>query len=200
MNIAHEHEARDRLHELEGEKDVVSIGPASPSLAPSGEFTSMMVFEDSEADCLVICCSDHDFRQQNIEFLEACGYKRPHVISIPSGVAVVHSMVASINFLSKAAERLIAKAVESTGVSEAICIAHENCGGYKVGQVDLIGKLARRLAGKPMEEIQKEHVAKAARALSRSFRKVKVRAFFADIVAGENGSKHVRYSEVPLKK
>ncbi len=94
---------------------------------------------------------------------------------------------------------MIAKALELTGVQEVVCIAHEDCGGYKAGRINLVGKITRKLSGRSIEEIQQVHLAKSARALSRSFRDVKVRAFFADLVDGDSGAKTVVFREVRFR-
>lgn len=161
-------------------------------------FISSVSFEDVDASCLVICCSDHRFRRQTIEFLRRLGYDYPHVISLPGSVAVIHSLAAAIGFLSKAVNRLVDKAVELTGVTEIICIAHEDCGGYKAGRVKLIGKFSRRLAGGSIQEIQLEHLEKAARSIELSTG-VNVRTFFAGIVdSGEN--RRVLFKEIQRRR
>jgi len=178
-----------------GEEEVSTMLVDDSTLEGEG-FTSSIPFEvHAESDCLVICCSDHRFQQQNIEFLRALGYRSPEVLQFPSGVSLAHSMVASVNFLSKAVEKLIDKAVELTGVDTVVCIAHEDCGGYKAGRVRLIGKLTQRMSGKSVEEIQHDHLVDAVSFLQRYLRKVRVRAFFADIVDGEGGPR-VSYREV----
>ena len=195
--------AASPLHGNEGlddREDTPSVGGGLDSRGlVDGVFASPARWDASDADCLVVCCSDHRFRPHSIEFLKACGYTDLHVISFPSGVAILHSLVASIGFLSKAADLMIAKAIEVTGVREIVCIAHEDCGGYKAGRVELIGKITRRLSGRSIEEIQQEHLAKSAKALSRSFRDVRVRAFFADLVEGESGAKTVVFREVRFR-
>jgi carbonic anhydrase len=157
-------------------------------------FTSAAPYVEDEADCLVIWCSDHRFRRQNLELLRQLGFERPYVLSLPGGVAVVHSMVAAMGFLSKAATRMIEKAVELTGADEIICIGHEECGAYQAGKVPFVGKISRRLSGKSIEEIQQEHLAKAARKLEVAIGGVGVRTFYASI-EGE-GERRVVFSEV----
>ena len=179
------------------EKKPDDISVLGEELASHG-FTSTIPFEDKNADCLGIWCSDQRFRRQNIEFIRALGYQHPYVISLPSGVAVAHSMVAAINFLSKAFHRLLAKAVELTDVTDIVCIAHEDCGGYKAGRVKLIGQISRRLTGKSTREIQCAHLAQASRDIALSMDVVNVRAFYANVHT-EGKDHHVHYKEVPFQ-
>lgn len=162
-------------------------------------FASTIPWEDQTADCLVICCSDHRFRSQNIEFIKRLGYRCPHVISLPSGVGIAHGRAAASEFLPKAVKRLLAKAAELTGASDLICIAHEDCGGYRSGRVKLIGKVSRRLTHKSIGEIQREHLQAAARSIRHSLPDTNVRTFYAELFE-EGGETRVRYKEIALPR
>ena len=175
--------------------EVKAVVPGVRVPLAEGGFTSTIAWENEQADCLVVMCSDHRFRRQALEFVQSLGYQNPHVLSLPGGVAIMHSMVAAIGFLSKAAGRLVAKALELTGARDVICIAHEDCGAYKAGKVELVGKVTRRLAGSSLQEIQRDHLLKAARTIQFSLDGVNVRTFYADVV-GEDSRVH--FSEVVL--
>ncbi len=172
------------------------LDSAVGALSAEAGFTSTIPMESGEADCLVVMCSDHRFRRQALEFVHSLGYEQPHVLSLPGGVAIMHSMVAAIGFLSKAAGRLVAKAVELTGVRDVLCIAHEDCGGYRAGKVELVGRVTRRLAGSSLQEIQRDHLIKAARTIHFSLDGVNVRTFYADVVGDEDPRVH--FSEVAV--
>ena len=99
-------------------------------------------------------------------------------------------------FLHKGMGLLLKKAIDLTGVQTVICIGHEDCGGYKAGKYEIVQAVSRRLRGKPVREIQHEHLQKAGRTISRQLGgDVQVKVFFADVV--QNGEGHqVKYSPV----
>lgn len=166
-------------------------------LARNG-FTSDVPWENLPADVVVVCCSDQRFGRQNRQFLRALGFKSPHFIQIPSGLAVFHSLVAATGFLSKGMNLLLDKAIDLTGVKDVICIAHHDCGGYKVGRFEIVGKVTRRLAGVDIRHVQVEHLHKAARDIQRRMgNDTNVRAFYSDVV-GREGDQRVKFTEIDL--
>ena len=159
-------------------------------------YTSTIPWEDTPADCVVICCSDPRFERQNEDFVNRLGYSQPHFIQIPSGLAVFHSLVTMTSFLHKGMGLLLKKAVELTNVSTIVCIGHEDCGGYKSGKHEIIRTIPRRLAGKSIREIQVDHLKTAGRSISRQLGgNVEVRVFYADVV---NSPDHdgVKFTEI----
>ena len=189
----HEEEAPQVAVAIEEEATATVISPEQ--LARSG-YTSDVEWENLPADVVVICCSDQRFGRQNRQFLRALGYDNPHFIQVPSGLAVFHGLAAVSGFLPKAMERLLEKAIDLTQVKEVICIAHHDCGGYKLGRIEVLGKLTRRLAGLDIKDVQEEHLIKAARELqTRLGSDVTIRAFYADVV-GPEGSQKVNYGVI----
>jgi hypothetical protein len=147
---------------------------------------------------VVICCSDQRFGRQNREFLRALGFQSPHFIQIPSGLAVFHGLAAVSGFLPKGMNLLLDKAIDLTGVKDVICIAHHDCGGYKAGRFEVIGKLTRRLAGMDIQDVQTEQLHRAARDVQlRMGNDTTVRAFYSDVV-GNEGDQQVKFSEIDL--
>jgi len=163
-----------------------------------GGYTSPVAWENHGADCVVITCSDQRFREPTLDFLKHMGYENPQVLAVPSGVAIAHSLTAFLGFLSKAMSMLLSKAIEVTGATELICVAHEDCGGYRAGNVKLIGDITRRLRGKSIREIQMMHLEKAARDLRYTLSGVDLRLFYADVIDTPQGQR-VNFSEVPVK-
>jgi hypothetical protein len=162
----------------------------------SAGYTSSIPWTDTEADCVVICCSDSRFGQQNEEFVKSLGFSQPHFMQVPSGVAVFASLVAAAGFLHKGMGLLLKKAIELTGVETVICIGHEDCGSYRTGKFKIVQAVARRLSDKPVREIQHDHLRKAGRTIARQLgRNVEVRVFYADLVQDGAGS-HVKYVPV----
>jgi len=159
-------------------------------------YTSTVPWENEAADCVVICCSDHRFEKQNEEFVKALGFAHPHFMQIPSGVAVFASLVAAANFLHKGMGLLLKKAIDLTEVETVICIGHEDCGGYKAGKYQIVQAVSRRLAGKPVRDIQHDHLRKAGKTISRQFGgNVEVRVFYSDVVQEPDGE-HVKFVHV----
>ena len=163
----------------------------------SSTFVSPTEWADNEPDCLVVSCSDHRFEEQTRELAHHLGFTRPHTIQLPSGPALTLTLVASFGFLSKAMDKIVEKAVEmkQATAKEIICVAHHDCGGYKmIGKVSLLAFATRRLTGRSIYDLQREHLAKAARQIARATH-MPVRAFFADVVDEADG-KRVRFTEV----
>jgi hypothetical protein len=170
-------------------------GPLTDRQVQDG-YTSPIAWEDQESDCVVICCSDPRFEKQNEEFVKALGFSHPQFMQIPSGVAVFASLVAAANFLHKAMGLLLGKAIEKSGVETVICIGHEDCGGYSAGKYKIVQAVSRRLAGKPVREIQHDHLRKAGKTISRQFGgEVEVRVFYADVVQ-EGNAERVKFVHV----
>lgn len=161
-------------------------------------YTSPIPWADAKADVIAICCSSEKFNDQNRDFLKTLGFKAPHCIQVPSGPALLHGLTVAKGFVAKAMSLAVEKAVDLVGVPEVICIGHENCGGYKTGRVALLGALSRRLVDKDLQDVQIEHLRRAARELQlRLGRSVTVSAYFARIVT-EQGKRLVRYEPVDL--
>ena len=85
---------------------------------------------------------------------------------------------------------LLKKAIDLTGAETVICIGHEDCGGYKAGKYQIVQAVSRRLAGKPVRDIQHDHLRKAGKTISRQFGgNVEVRVFYADVVQERKGDR-----------
>jgi hypothetical protein len=191
------------------ESPPVAPEPAAPASEPAapppgdqlaGEGASSAIpYEDHAADCVVICCSDHRFREPSLELVRRLGFSHPHMIQIPGGVAISLPLIAAVGFLSKAVDKLMEKAIRHTGVNDVICIAHEDCGGYKAENVKLIDTVVRKATGESVRDMQIEHLRKACRRLQLGLRGMTVRAFFADVVE-EGPSPHVSFREVSLDR
>lgn len=161
-------------------------------------FTSNIPWQDLPADVVVVCCSDQRFEDQNRQFLSALGFKSPHFIQIPSGLAVFHTLIAAVGFLPKAMELLLDKAVDLTGVKDVICIAHHDCGGYKLGRFQILGKMSKRLTGKDLRDVQIEHLHQATRSIQlRLGSDTNVRAFYSDVI-GQEGNQRVKFHEIDV--
>jgi len=127
---------------------------------------------------------------------QALGYTMPHFIQVPGGPASLYGLAAVSGFLTKAMGAFVDKAVDLLGVKELILIAHEDCGAYKAGRVEVLAQLTRRLSGKNMKNVQIEHLQKGARDLqARAGHGIEVLAFYGSIL--DNGSfKQIRYEPV----
>lgn len=159
------------------------------SVAREG-FTSTIPWDGRLADVVVLTCSSEKFHDQTEEFIAALGFTNPHIIQVPGGVAMFHSLAVVRGIVAKAMELFLDKAIDLVHVREVICIAHQNCGAYKAGRITLVGDLTRRLSGKSLTEVQQEHLIKAARDVqSRLGRDIKVRAFFASIDNSSNSAR-----------
>lgn len=158
-------------------------------------FTSSIAWQNAEPDCLVVCCSDHRFEQQTRDLAHHLNFKNPHVLQMPSGAVLTLPLATTINFLSKAADRIIERIVEMKHVKDIILVGHHDCGAYKVERVSLINTVIKQFTGKTVHELQCEHLAQAARRLHLGMRGVRVRAFFASVTT-ENGEQRVRFDEV----
>jgi carbonic anhydrase len=165
--------------------------------AQSGTFISDQSWQDTQPDCLVVCCSDHRFEPQTRDLVLHLNFKHPHVLQIPSGAVLSLPLLSSINFLSKAADRMIERIVEMKHVRDILIVAHHDCGAYKAERVPLLNNLVQRYTGKAIQDLQREHLAQAARRLKLGLRGVRVRAFFADVVR-EGEQSRVRFTEVPV--
>jgi hypothetical protein len=169
---------------------------ADPGAPASKGHTSTIPWTDTPADCVVICCSDSRFERQNEDFVKSLGFSQPHFMQVPSGVAVFASLVAAAGFLHKGMGLLLKKAIELTGVETVICIGHEDCGSYQAGKFRIVQAVTRRLADKPLREIQHDHLRKAGRTIARQLgRRIEVRVFYADLVRDDGGA-HVKYVHV----
>jgi len=201
--------AKTETQEREAQPTLVEAAPESVILSKDVKthlteeeiarkgFTSSYPWEDKQADCLVIACSDQRFRLQSLDFVKHLGFNNPHVIQFPSGLAAAHPLISVFGFLSKAVDKLLDKAIEATGAKDIICIAHEDCAAYKLEKVKLIDTTLRKFSGKSVRDIQFEHLQKAARRLQLALRGINVRTFYADVV--ESGSEsHVNFKEIPL--
>ena len=162
-----------------------------------GGFSAPTVWVDAPADCLVITCSDHRFRRQVDEFIKALGYKQPHVLSFPSGVALAHPLISTLGFLTKGIDKLLEKSLDVTHVKEVVCIAHEDCGVYGAGKIKLVDTLSRKFRGKPIRDIQCDHLSRSVARLKSAFRGVRVRAFYADVDSNGSASK-VTFREIEV--
>jgi hypothetical protein len=154
--------------------------PAGGDLHGRG-FTSSVEYRDRPADCVVIACSDQRFRLQTLELVRHLGFSNPQLIQIPGGLVVSLPLLAASGFLSKAVDRIVEKALEVSGVETVICVAHEDCGGYRAENVRFLDTAVRRLTGGSIRETQITHLRKAARRLQLGLRQTTVRAFFADV-------------------
>lgn len=163
---------------------------------PEEGYTASIPWTDTPPDCVVLCCSDPRFEQQNEEFVKALGFTQPHFMQNPSGVAVFTSLVAAAGFLHKGMGLLLNKAIDLTGVEKVICIGHEDCGGYRAGKIDIVQAVAKRFASKPVREIQIDHLEKAGRTISRQLgSSIEVSVYYADVIQDRTGDR-VKYSPV----
>jgi len=171
------------------------MSSSKPALQSADTFTSTTAWQDSQPDCLVVCCSDHRFEAQTRELVRHLNFKHPHVLQVPSGAVLTLPLASAINFLSKAADRIIERVVVTKHVSDVILVGHHDCGAYKIERVSLISDLIKRYTGQSVHDMQREHLLQAARRLRLGVRGVRVRAFFADVVT-ENGQARVRFDEL----
>jgi carbonic anhydrase len=141
----------------------------------------------------VASCSDHRFEQQNREFLRGLGFRRPHIIQNPSGVAV-YTSAAATDSLPEGMGLLLGKAMELTGARHVVFLGHAECGGYTSGAVELV-----RNAGaseRPVRDVQIDHLENAGRTISERLGEgVEVSVYYAD-VGGEADARRVRYASV----
>lgn len=181
------------------EEDILEADEGAPlsneDLAGRG-FTSSVAYRDEPADCVLITCSDQRFRLQTLELVRHLGYARPHIIQIPGGLVVSLPLLAAFGFLSKAVDRIVEKALEATGVEDVICIAHEDCAGYKAENVRFLDAAVRKVTGGSIRDTQISHLRKAARRLQLGLRGMTVRAFFADV--SDTPSPQVTFQEVDI--
>jgi carbonic anhydrase len=166
-----------------------------PGLEDKGPYVSEIPWQDTPPDCLIVCCSDHRFERQTRELAAHLNFKNPHVLQVPSGAVLSLPLASAINFLSKAIDRIIERIVETKQVRDIVLVGHHDCGAYKAERIPLLSDLIKRYTKKPIHEIQRDHLADAARRLQLSVRGVRVRAFFADVMQ-EGPQSHVRFTEV----
>ncbi len=159
------------------------------------ELVSEIPWEDTAPDCLIVSCSDHRFERQTRELARLLNFKYPHVLQVPSGAVLTLPLAAAFNFLSKAIDKIIERVVDAKSVREIILVAHEDCGAYKVERMSLVASALKRLTGKTVQDLQREHLLQAAHRIRIGIRGVNVRAFYASVVV-ENEVKRVRFTEV----
>lgn len=151
---------------------------------------------DGAPDCLVVCCSDHRFERHIRSLVEHLGFRRPHVLQFPSGAALSLPLVSAFNFISKAVDKIIERVVEIKHVQDVVLVAHEDCGAYKAERVPLVTTMLKRVTGKTVSDIQREHLAQAGRRITLGLRGgVRVRSFYAE-VQGPAEDRRVRFVEV----
>jgi hypothetical protein len=173
---------------------------AAPAPEPGADgFVSDIPWQDDRPDCLVVCCSDHRFEAQTRDMVRHLNFSRPHVLQIPSGAALTLPLASAFNFLSKALDKIIERVVEMKQIREVILVGHQDCGAYKTERVPLIDTMVKRLTGKSVLDLQREHLGQAARRIKTGIRDVNVRTFFADVV-GDGAERRVRFVEIPSKK
>lgn len=161
------------------------------------EFVSGVPFHDTQPDCLIVCCSDHRFEEQNRELARHLGFKHPHVVQIPGGVALTLPLATTLNFISKAIDRIIERIVAMKNPKSVILIAHHDCGAYKAdhGKHPLVESVVKHLLKKDASELQQDHLGQAAKRLKLALNGTPVRAFYAG-VREDLGVQKVAYSEV----
>jgi carbonic anhydrase len=158
-------------------------------------FTSELAWQDGPPDCLVVCCSDHRFERQVRDLVLHLNFKQPHILQFPSGAVLTLPLTSAFNFVSKAVDKIVERVVEMKQVREIILVGHHDCGAYKAERIPLIAAAVKRLSGKSVHDLQRDHLAQAARRIHLGIRGVRVRAFFADVV-GEGDRQRVRFVEV----
>ena len=165
--------------------------------AERNDYTSQVPFDDTPADCIVICCSDPRFEEPTEDFVRnALGFRQPHCIQVPSGPAVFSPSIALKGFLPKSMNALLDKAVELTQAPTILIVGHRDCGGYKAGRHEIVRRVGRRFAGKDTTTIQHDHLQEVGRAIHRHLGgRVEVRAFYADLV-DEDESRRVRFGHI----
>ena len=164
----------------------------------ASSFVSDIPWQNDEPDCLVVSCSDHRFERQTRDLAIHLNFKQPHVLQLPSGAVLSLPLAATINFLSKAVDRIIERVVSMKSVKEIILVAHDDCGAYKADRVPLLNTVIKQYTGKTIPDLQREHLSQTAHRLRIGLRGVRVRAFFADVVS-ENNEPRVRFTELPVK-
>jgi len=170
----------------------------SSSLQTDLSFVSEIPWQDDSPDCLIVCCSDHRFERQTRDLALHLNFKRPHVVQIPSGAALTLPLISTFNFLSKAADKIIERVVEMKQVKDIILVGHQDCGAYKGEKMPLVNNLVRHFTGKTVTDLQREHLAQAARRIRLGIRGVQVRTFFAEVVR-EGEDSRVRFDEVAVR-
>ena len=173
----------------------------SGSLNPAPElesFTSSIEWRNTEPDCLIVCCSDHRFEKQTRDLAAHLNFQNPHVLQMPSGAVLTLPLTAAINFLSKAADRIIERIVEMKRVKEVILVAHHDCGAYKTEKITLVSTLVKKYTGRTVTQVQREHLVQAAHRMHLGLRGVRVRAFYASVVS-EGSRSSVRFEELPVR-
>src|SRR5215813_11500932 len=108
---------------------------------------SEIPWEDTQPDCMVVCCSDHRFERQTRDLARLLNFKNPHVLQVPSGAVLSLPLAAAFNFLSKAVDKIIERVVDAKSVREIILVGHEDCGAYKIERMSLVATTLKRLTG-----------------------------------------------------
>lgn len=211
------HEPTDDEHEVDhqgaasppytSDRHPASTAPSSPRVVTRIDpttilrdgFTASTPWSGELADVVVICCSSEKYELQNQELVRALGYTMPHFIQVPGGPASLYGLAAVSGFLTKAMGVFVEKAVDLLEIKEVILIAHQDCGAYKAGRVEVLAQLTRRLVGKGIKEAQTEHLQKAARELqSRLGHGITVHSFYGHIT--QAGSvKQIRFEPIAQK-
>jgi carbonic anhydrase len=161
-------------------------------------FKSTIAWENTEPDCLIVCCSDHRYERQTRELAQHLDFKNPHVLQMPSGAVLTLPLASAINFLSKAADRIIERIVEMKRVKDIILVAHHDCGAYKSEKIPLVSAAIKSYTGKTVDQLQREHLVQAAHRMHLGLRGVRVRAFYASVVT-EGAESSVRFEELPVR-
>lgn len=169
----------------------------TPRSAPG--FVSSTPFEDTQPDCLVVCCSDHRFEQQSRELARNIGFTAPHVVQVPSGSVLTLPLATTLGFISKALDRIIERVVAMKHPKTVILIGHHDCGAYKeeTGKHPLVESVLKHVVKKTVPELQQEHLAQAAKRLKLALGTTPVRAFYASVIE-DLGIKKVQFTEVTV--
>src|SRR5215468_6634878 len=111
-------------------------------------FVSEIPWENTEPDCLFVCCSDHRFERQIRDLARLLNFRNPHVLQVPSGAVLSLPLAAAFNFLSKAVDKIIERVVVAKQVRDIVLVGHEDCGAYKIERMSLVATALKRFTGK----------------------------------------------------
>lgn len=147
------------------------------------EFISSVPFDGQWGDALAIYCSDPRYRRQTHEFLHNhLGLQNPTVITIPAGVAPLLPLVGLAHKLAKGWLDILFR---SHRPARIVCVAHEDCAGYKHGKNSILNFALERVTGGDAADLQRKHLLQAVATLKIWFHGVAVEAYYAAVKEGQ---------------
>jgi hypothetical protein len=166
---------------------------ATPLVAPVREpaFFAEAPFDARPSATLVIYCADGRFRPQTHEFLTRhLKLDRPVTITVPGGVGVFMPLVGLAHKIAKGWLDAF-----SEHITRIVVVAHEDCAAYRA-EHGILEKVVLRLVGKPVAELQREHLSRAVAQLRVWYPHATTETYYAAVTDGPEGARRVAFTPV----